>query len=219
VTHPNLAIDGKQRLAIGSAFELDAANELRSRGLRVDRFGQALLPPDVREVLKTTNSLLRWLPDLIGWRPSMPRPFLVDAKTCLPNRRTENHSIELRVLLAAHFTDLPVFFVCDDYRAMAAEDVWPSGQIRPGCCNRCIELALEDPTGRRLPSHCAEHKARGWRGSGTPYVLIRRSVCRPVEEWFGPRRCITCDVPADQWEWDSGHQCPACKQADRQEGN
>ena len=215
----NLAVDGKQRMEIGSAFELDAANELRARGLRIDRFGQALLDDDVREVLRKTNSLLRWLPDLIGWRPSRPRPFLVDAKTCLPGRRTANHSIELRVLLAAHFTDLPVFFICDDFRALVAADVWPDGQIERTCCDRCRQLALEDPTGRKLPRHCPEHKARSGRGSGTPYALIRRGLCRDLAELFGPRRCVTCDVPADEWEWDSGHQCPACMEADKQGDN
>lgn len=216
MNRPNLAIDGEQRMEIGSAFELDAANELRARGLRVDPFGQALLPPDVREVLKTTDSLLRWLPDLIGWRPNKPRPFLIDAKTCL--RPTRNHAVELRVLLAAHFTDLPVFFICDDIRALQASAVWPDGEIERTCCNRCRSLALADATGRELPRYCPEHKQRGGRGSGTPYALIRRGLCRPLHELFGARRCVTCDVPSDQWEWDSGHQCPACAEADQAEG-
>lgn len=176
-----------ERLAIGNAVETAIMVDLEARGLVMHKFGQCLLAPDVREVLKTTNSLLRWLPDLVGWRPKKPRLFLVDAKGTM-RRDTENHAIELRVLLAAHFTMLPTFFICNDHKALAADTIWPDGPIVRTCCDRCREMALADPTGRLLPSKCPEHVRKGGRGSGTPYALIRRDSCSSLESLFGPIR-------------------------------
>lgn len=174
----------QERLAFGNAVEAAISADLGSRGLLVKPFGQALLAPDVREVLRTTNSLLRWLPDLVGWRPAKPKVFLIDAKGTM-RRETANHAIELRVLLAAHFTMLPTFFICDDHKALAAESIWPDGPILRTCCGGCREKALADPTGRELPSKCPEHVRKGGRGSGTPYALIPRSECVPLERLFG----------------------------------
>lgn len=174
-----------ERLAYGNAVEASITVNLEARGLCIRKFGQALLAPDVRAVLKTTNSLLRWLPDLVGWRPQKQRLFLIDAKGTM-RRDTRNHSIELRVLLAAHFTMLPTFFVCNDHRALDAADVWPDGPILRTCCGGCREKALADPTGRQLPVRCPEHLQRGGRGSGTPYALISRSECKSLESLFGP---------------------------------
>lgn len=175
----------EQRLALGNAVEGSITATLEARGLLVRKFGQALLAPDVREVLKMTNSLLRWLPDLVGWRPVRPRIFLIDAKGTM-RRDTQNHSIELRVLLAAHFTMLPTFFICNDHKALDAATIWPDGPILRTCCDGCREKALGDPTGRLLPSKCPEHVRKGGRGSGTPYALIRRTECQSLESLFGP---------------------------------
>jgi hypothetical protein len=173
-----------ERFTVGTALEVAVANDLTARGITVSKFGQALLDEDVRDVLKTTQSLLRWLPDLIGWRPSRPRPFLIDAKSCV-RKDTPNHSIEMRVLLAAKFTDLPVFFICDEFKVLPSGEVWPDGSWR-ACCDDCLQKALADPTGRLLPTRCPEHVRKSGRGSGTPYVLVRRDKCRPPEEFFGP---------------------------------
>jgi hypothetical protein len=208
---------------LGKAHELDAAAEIRLHGLRVDEFGQALLSEDARAALRQTKSLLRWLPDLVAWRPAKPRPFLIDAKTCLDGRKTANHSIELRVLLAARFTDLPVFFICDEMKALEADYVWPGGNIVRACCDRCLADAAADPTGRQLGKRCPTHLARGGRGSGTPYVLVARSACKPLETFFGYRLCTTCSTPANKWDHtdrlfdQSSTQCPACRDADESE--
>lgn len=174
-----------ERLRFGGAVEQAITVDLESRGMCVRPFGQALLAPEVRDVLKTTQSLLRWLPDLVGWRPVRPRMFLIDAKGTM-RRATANHSIELRVLLAARFTMLPTFYICDDHKALAADDVWPDGPILRTCCDGCRQAALADPTGRLLPSKCPEHVRRGGRGSGTPYALVPKEACRPLEALFGP---------------------------------
>jgi hypothetical protein len=179
----------EERLAFGGAVENAITVDLEARGMCIKKFGQALLAPDVRDVLKTTQSLLRWLPDLVGWRPSKPRMFLIDAKGTM-RRGTANHSVELRVLLAARFTMLPTFYICDDFKALAADEVWPDGPILRTCCDGCREKALADPTGRLLPSKCPEHARRGGRGSGTPYALIERSHCQPMEKLFGPVRPV-----------------------------
>lgn len=178
-----------ERLAFGDAVQDAITVDLEARGMHVKKFGQALLAPDVRDVLKTTQSLLRWLPDLVGWRPEKPRMFLIDAKGTM-RRSTANHSIELRVLLAARFTMLPTFYICDDFKALAADDVWPDGPILRTCCDGCLEKAHADPTGRLLPSKCPEHARRGGRGSGTPYALIEKSHCRSLESLFGPIRSV-----------------------------
>ncbi len=174
-----------ERLAHGNAVENAITVDLQARGVCVKKFGQALLAPDVRDRLKTTQSLLRWLPDLAGWQPSKPGMFLIDAKATM-RRATANHSIELRVLLAARFTMLPTFYICDDFRALAADDIWPDGPILRTCCDGCWEKALADPTGRLLPSKCPEHARRGGGGSGTPYALVKKLHCRPLESLFGP---------------------------------
>lgn len=177
-----------ERLAFGNAVQESIAVDLEARGLAVKPFGQALLAPEVREILRQTNSLLRWLPDLVGWRPVRPRMFLIDAKGTM-RRATTNHSIELRVLLAARFTMLPTFYICDDRRALPADDVWPptpDGPIERYCCDGCLTHALADPTGRLLPTHCPEHARRGGRGSGTPYALIPKTACVSLETLFGP---------------------------------
>jgi hypothetical protein len=206
---------------LGKAHELDAAAEIRLHGLRVDEFGQALLSEDARAALKQTNSLLRWLPDLVAWRPAKPRPFLIDAKTCL--RKTANHSIELRVLLAARFTDLPVFFICDEMKALEANFVWPGGNIVRACCDGCLADAAADPTGRQLAKRCPVHLTRGGGGSGTPYVIVARSACKPLEAFFGYRLCTTCGTPANKWDHtdrlfdQASTQCPPCRDADEAE--
>jgi len=179
-----------ERLAFGTAIESAITADLSARGLRIAKFGQALLAEDVRDVLKATNSLLRWLPDLVGWRPTKPRLFLIDAKGTM-RRATVNHSIELRVLLAARFTMLDTFYICDDYKALPADMVWPAttgGPIARYCCDGCRDAALADPTGRLLPSKCPEHVRRGGRGSGTPYALVPKSACVHLESLFGSVR-------------------------------
>jgi hypothetical protein len=177
-----------ERLAFGNAVQEAIAADLAARGLAVRPFGQALLAPEVRDILRQTNSLLRWLPDLVGWRPRRPRLFLIDAKGTM-RRATTNHSIELRVLLAARFTMLPTFYICDDRKALAADDVWPpvpDGPIERYCCDGCLNGALADPTGRLLPSKCPEHARRSGRGSGTPYAIIPKTACASLESLFGP---------------------------------
>jgi hypothetical protein len=178
---------GTERLAFGDAVQNRIAANLEARGLAVKPLGQALLAPDVREVLRQTNSLLRWLPDLVGWRPVRPRMFLIDAKGTM-RRATTNHSIELRVLLAARFTMLPTFYICDEDGALAADQVWPptpESPIHRYCCDGCMAKALDDPTGRLLPIRCPEHARKGGRGSGTPYALIPKTACVPLDALFG----------------------------------
>ncbi len=173
----------EERIALANAQERAVASDLRARGLQIEPFGQALLAPAVRDVLKLTDSLLRWLPDLIGWRPGKPKLFLVDAKGC-KSSNTPNHSIEIRSLLAARLTMLPVFYVCEEYRALPLAVPFEDG-IDGSCCDQCWRRVLDDPLGQELPVRCPEHQRRAGRGSGTPYVLIRNDRCRALEQLFG----------------------------------
>ena len=161
------------RMALAGPHEQAVLAELAGRGLSVEPFGQALLSDGLRDALRKTDTLMRWLPDIAGWRPGKPKPFLVDAKNCITTK-TENHSIEMRALLAARITMLPVFYVCDDYRALSAAGVFEDGPDGH-CCPECWAL----------PAHCPDHKRRGRRGTGTPYVLVRRERCVPLERIFG----------------------------------
>lgn len=168
-------MNGADRLAWADAHEQAVMSELRGRGLAVDRFGQALLPPPIRNVMKGSTSLLRWLPDLACWHPTARHLALIDAKGSIGSK-TENHAIELRSILAARITGLPVFYVCDEMKALLATQIVRAG----GCCDGCWERMQDDPWGRRLPVRCPEHERRGGAGSGTPYVLVSRKWCQPL---------------------------------------
>ncbi len=173
-------MNGRERLGWGSAHEQAVEGWLYARGLTVEPFGQALLSEALRDVLKgdENRSLLRWC-----WRPGKPRLFLVDAKHCI-GAATPNHSIELRALLASRMTMLPVFYVCEDGKALSAASVLEDGDDG-GCCPECWKLALDDIWGRALPERCPEHARRGRLGSGTPYALVRRDRCISLDRLFG----------------------------------
>lgn len=174
---------GEERLANAHAHEQAVRAELSARGLVIEPFGQALLSESVRAMLQTTRTLLRWLPDLIGWRPLKPRPFLIDAKHCIGGSKTPFHSFEIRALLAARIIGLPVIYVCDEYRALLAEE--PFNGVDGGCCDECWRLANTGLLGGSVPDRCPEHARRGGRGSGTPYVLIKRTRCVGLDKLFG----------------------------------
>lgn len=108
--------------------------------------------------------------------------FLVDAKNCKSNNKdTPNHSMEMRSLLAAQVIGLTVWYVCQDFKALSADAVIKDGIVKP-CCESCGRLFKESPDD--LPDYCPEHLARDGAGSGTPYVLVAKNCCRPLQESF-----------------------------------
>ena len=171
-----------QRMPLASALEQAVAGELLARGHTVEPFGQALLAPSVRDGLRETDSVLRWLPDLAVMTPGRRGLILVDAKGCQTSS-TPNHAIELRSLYATTLTGLPTFYVCQDRKLLSPLDVSDSSEPDGFCCRRCWDLFVLDPM--QLPKRCPEHERRQRRGSGTPYVLIKRARCRPLASVFG----------------------------------
>lgn len=52
-----------------------------------------------------------------------------------------------------------------------------------------VPYSTQQATGQQV-TWCPEHERRGGKGSGTPYALIAKSNCRPLEEIFGPVRPV-----------------------------
>lgn len=156
---------------------------IRQLGFTVDRFGQGLLSETVRGYLSLeTRSLLRWLPDLAVMVDHARIIVLVDAKNCAPsNRGTLNHSIEMRSLRTAQLIDLPVWYVCQDFKALSAHAIIRDGPDE-SCCQRCWKQLTELPDD--LPERCPEHQLKGRNGSSTPYVLIAKARCRTLKKVF-----------------------------------
>jgi hypothetical protein len=170
-------------MAQAARHERQVAERIRVLGHTVEPFGQGLLRPDVRDYLTQTNSLLRWLPDLAVLIAAARVILLVDAKHCISSN-TPNHSIEMRALLAARMTELPVWYVCDEFRALSLVDVVDDGGIVRPCCPDCWARFHRNPDS--LPKLCPEHARRRGSGSGTPYVLVSKAMCRPLDRVFPP---------------------------------
>lgn len=173
---------GAERLAAAQRHELAVAHRIRALGHSVEPFGQALLRPAVRDYITDTNSLLRWLPDLAVMVAAARVLVLVDAKGCL-STNTANHALEMRSLAGARLTELPVWYVCHEFRALSAASVLDDGPDRM-CCSECWDTFTHHPD--VLPTRCPRHRARQGRGSGTPYVLVRKDRCIPLERALPP---------------------------------
>lgn len=163
-------------------LEHEVAQRIRQLGHTVEPFGQGLLHPSVRDYLKDTESLLRWLPDLAVMISAYRQIVLVDAKGC-KSSNTGNHSIEMRSILGGIMTDLPVWYVCQDFRALSMASIVEDGPDS-WCCEGCRRTFVEQPD--QLPKRCPEHARRQRRGSGTPYVLVSKQRCLPLERAFPP---------------------------------
>jgi hypothetical protein len=168
------------RMTDAQQHEQDVYAKIDAPGRVVEPFGQGLLSPKVRDYLKETESLLRWLPDLVVMIPAARQLVLVDAKGCLStNTNSPNHSIEMRSLLGAQLTGLPVWYVCQDFRALSMISVIEDGPDRT-CCRDCWQTFRSNPGA--LPKYCPVYAPRrGWGRSGTPFVLVRKDRCVPLE--------------------------------------
>lgn len=147
------------------AFRMDGASNheqnvrdlLINHGWYVDPFGQAQLSENMRVSLQRIDTSLRWLPDFIATKSH--RVVLVDAKSGRTDTRhfdIECRSLESHAALEQLWL-VPVFYVFADFTVG-----WP--QI--------------------VKQHCTPGP-RTHRGSGTPYVLVRRAVMKPFETVFG----------------------------------
>lgn len=157
----------RHRLADAEEFEHAVADALRERGWLVEPFGQALLTPTARDILRgDPNAQHRWLPDLLAYRPARGTRVLVDAKASgAPNYAIEKDA--LSALVEHERTALmPVYVVFSDWHVARACELW--------------EIVDDERYCRTGPYY--------GRGSGTPYWLIRKGALpRTFDNTFGAK--------------------------------
>lgn len=145
----------QSRLAFATDHEAAVFERLYLERFTVERFGQAMLPEPVRDQLRRTSSGLRWLPDLLAMRADVV--MLIDAKAAA-RTDTPNYSIEVAALLAHRalwHIGHDVRVVWHDFRWSHVRELHPDNGIDG--------------------SHAGN-------GSGTPFMLFRRSLSHPWTE-------------------------------------
>lgn len=154
----------ERRMRQATAHENAVIEQLRLRGWLAEPFGQGQLPTRIREQLRTIDTDVRWMPDLIAIKsfPNGQQLRFVDAKAGDRWRTSGNHDIETRALEAAEafyaYAKWPVYFVFSDMSLTDPERIRELG--RPG------------------PYYGS--------GSGTPFLLFSTTICRPLDSTFGP---------------------------------
>ncbi len=116
---------------------------------------------------------------------STKKVLLVDAKYSWGD--TENHSVEMRSLLAAGAAGLPTYLVCSqlgadenfsDFGVIFHRQVL-RGRHKP-CCTSCAAILKSDPDPMHaLPEYCP-NQPRNRRSSGTPFVVFSKTELQPL---------------------------------------
>jgi hypothetical protein len=101
------------RKAVGDDHEGRVRLEIERRGWTVAPYGQGILPEQVRNALRLTDSTMRWDPDFVAAHGSTL--CLVDAKSSMRGDDAWTYTIS-RKAVRAHLRmwvelDLPVFYV------------------------------------------------------------------------------------------------------------
>lgn len=101
------------RKSVGDEHERRVKEELERRGWTVDPYGQGVLSEATRRALKTTDSRMRWDPDMIATQGSTIR--LIDAKGAMRGEDAWTYTLS-RKALRAHLRmwtelDLPIYYV------------------------------------------------------------------------------------------------------------
>lgn len=157
-----------RRLDLAQEFERKVIAELVSRDWQAEGFGQGQLSEEMREVIRRVNTPVRYMPDIIACKRFTGKTLLIfiDAKAGEKWRETGKHDVETAALDAAEkwvaLSDCPYYFVFPD-----------GGVLTPA-----VLRELGEPG-----------RFRGV-GSGTPFLLVPRTVCTHFNTVFGPR---------DQW--------------------
>lgn len=167
-----MTIDFAQRLAVGTKHEQQVTAVLERHGWTVTPCGQGTYPAPTIAALKRTDSALRWAPDLIASRGE--HVVMIDAKTRV-SEDTGRHAIS-RAAVRAHlqwtaWTDLPMYYVFDDFSTLTPHEVMTLGRTGP-------------------------HLNVGRRGA---YYLIGAGLCRPFEVVFAredPMRQLALQLAA-----------------------
>ncbi|MFI1487986.1 hypothetical protein [Streptomyces sp. NPDC020747] len=150
----------QQRKAIGDEHEAYVSNRLTQRGWDVSQWGQGTLTGNVRRVLRSTDSSIRWMPDLIAARGDVLA--LIDCKSRMTSTTTNRHAVE-RAAVRAHlqltaWTYLPVYYVFDNLDVLTPHDILTEGRTGP----------------------------RSRAGSGSAYYLVGVGTGRSFDTVFGP---------------------------------
>lgn len=155
----------ERRLEVATAFEEKVAAALVDRGWRAERFGQGQLSEEMREIIRRVNTPSRYMPDVIAAKQFSARTRLVfvDAKAGEKYRETGKHDIEAAALEGAEMWE--AYSRCEVYFVFTNGDT-----ITPK-----VFRELAEPG-----------RYRGV-GSGTPFLLVPRTVCERFDTVFGPR--------------------------------
>ena len=147
------------RMSTASEHEKNVCARIRSLGWQCEPFGQALLSEPMREALRRFKTPVRWMPDLIAVRDEI---LFVDAKS-EQRRDTPNFSVECASWESDKRWSIalaaPVVYVFADFSANYID------ALRP------IRTISED--------------RGGTSGSGTAFILVRKSDQLHLEEIFG----------------------------------
>jgi len=158
-------VNGKQRLTLGVEHENHVQAELERRGWTVQPWGQGVLDEAIRQALQVREPPCpyRWFPDLIAAKGT--KVCLVDPKS--DTSKTENFSVEIAAYGAHtgmwHMWGVPVIYVFDDLTCNLVHKLQPVRWIVP------------DPGRTRVAA----------AGSGTPFMLIRKSDQESLDYMFG----------------------------------
>lgn len=150
------------RIASAVAFEDQVVERLRALGFVADKFGQGQLPDRQRELLRTVDTPIRWMADIIAQRKFAAGTLcmFVDAKAGDKYKQTNNHDIETRALNTLiewkRFAKAPSLIVTADW---------------------CVH----DP--EYVAGICWDGRWNG-NGSGTPFKLWPVSAGQPWERYF-----------------------------------
>ncbi|MFI6449634.1 hypothetical protein [Kitasatospora sp. NPDC050543] len=150
------------RKAIGDAHERRVTLELNHRGWDVSPWGQGVMGEPVRLALRSTDSFLRWTPDLIAAREK--QIVMIDCKSRMTSRTSSRHAIE-NAAVTAHlqlvaWTRLPLYYAFDNLDLLTPGHALGSGT----------------------------HGPRTAAGSGAPYLLVPTDRALAFDRVFGPPR-------------------------------
>lgn len=161
------------RLAAAIAFEDKVVAALTERGWLAERFGQGQLSEEMRSMIRSVETAVRWMPDIIAARrfEALTKLVFVDAKAGERWRDTGNHDIEAAALIGAElwrdYSGCETYFVFSD-----------GGVVTPAT----------------FREFCEPGRYRG-NGSGTPFYVARRFICQRFDAVFGPRDAWTDGPP------------------------
>jgi hypothetical protein len=120
------------RSSIGTAHEQRVARELRERGWTVDRWGQGVLSPEVRDAIQRGESRLRHLPDLIAARDG--ELVTIDCKDRMRSTSTGRYAVARQCVnfgLQMAALGVPLLYVFGNLGVLLPTEVMSYGRIGP----------------------------------------------------------------------------------------